>query len=90
MPEAVAALRFGEAVEQVTTNRPQRVDCSGCCALQEPLELRKDEFDWARLRTVRRQVNEPRTRGRNRFLNACDLVSTEVVRDLPPLNSTTF
>ena len=90
MPEAVAALRFGEAVEQVTTDRPQRVDCSGCCALQEPLELRKDEFDWVEVGTVRRQVNEPRPRGRNRFLNACDLVSTEVVRDLPPLNSTTF
>ncbi len=46
--------------------------------LQKPLEVRKDEFDWVRVGAVRRQVNEPRPRcGRNRFANACELVSTE-------------
>ena len=47
--------------------------------LQEPLELREDELDRVQIRAVRRQVEEPRSRSRNRLPNAGNLVSTEVV-----------
>ena len=47
--------------------------------LQEPLELREDEFDRVQIRAVWRQVDEPRSRSRDPLPNAGNLVSTEVV-----------
>ena len=81
MLEAVPALRLGEAVEHGAADRPQGLDGPSRCALQEPLELREHEFDRVEIRTVRRQVDDPRASCRDRLTNTRDLMDAEIVHN---------
>ena len=73
MLEAISALGFGEAIDEIASDAPDRFDGSCRGTLQEPIERRKDEFDRVNVGAVRRQVDEPCSGSPDRFTAADDL-----------------
>lgn len=77
--EVTEALVGAEVVEGFSEEGPESFDGSRGLAADQPFEFREDQFDGVQVGTVRRQVDQGGSDGRDCLTDASDLVCGEVV-----------
>jgi hypothetical protein len=79
VPDTVPAVWLRDAVEEHAARFPELVNRPLCGTLQQPFELREDDFNRVQIRAVRRKVDHSRSRRCSCFPYSGNLVGSKVV-----------